>query len=310
MNALKKKLFVDLQDSMQFITTRGMVSNGLAVNVKDFGNTLFFTNIRNEKWSISIPDCTVISAKVNTFVDSHTITVQLCPQSTVIDQLKNIAQIVFETKNLPCTERYDSFDTFWQDCGKPTDTMTVEATCFSRRGHKKEYINIYDRDYQELTGYVSPTKNDKVTLSLRFSLSESENGHYGFRPLFDAGILIQKFGEPLLIKRPWDMNNVSESLEVNMHDSFIVKSPALTVVGMDGNCAMLDCTNKPEFVQAMNQLHQKASRYAWDHTIHLCSDKVVLINDVIIASMFCKKKEGGILEWYAYQITVSNKRKR
>jgi len=49
MNALKKKLFVDLPDSMQFITTRGMVSNGVAVNVEDFGNTLFFTNIQNEK---------------------------------------------------------------------------------------------------------------------------------------------------------------------------------------------------------------------------------------------------------------------
>jgi len=312
MNILKSDLFRDLNLPMNWLNTRGMKSNGTPTGIENFGNTVYFENALQEKWS-SIVSGTVLSSTINKFGPNciNSITVQLPGNSQIIDQLKQAAMLVFNHNQLPCTQRYATFEEFWVNCGRPVDTILVEAPCFSRRGRKKDFINIYDENLQEITGTVSPCKNAKVEIALRFSFSETEDsGHFGFRALFGAGIILKTFGgDALVIKRPWDIDGISENLTVKMHDSFLIKSPALTVTGLNGNVATVDMSTQSTFLAIIQQLHQKAGKWAWDATINVCGNKIA-VGDVCIFQMWPEKTENGTLEWYSSKIVKSRKRKK
>ena len=312
MNDLKSELFQDLNLPMNWLNTRGMKSNGPPTGFENFGNTVYFVNALQGKWS-SIVSGTVLSSTINNFGPNciNSITVQLPGNNQIIDQLKAAAILVFDHNQLPCTQRYATFEEFWVNCGRPVDTILVEAPCFSRRGRKKDFINIYDENLQEITGKVSPCKNAKVEIALRFSFSETEDsGHFGFRALFGAGIILKTFGgDPLLIKRPWDIDGISENLTVKMHDSFLIKSPALTVTVLNGNVATVDMSTQSTFLAIIQQLHQKAGKWAWDATINVCGNKIA-VDDVCIFQMWPEKTENGTLEWYSSKIVKSRKRKK
>ena len=312
MNNFKKSLFQDLDSPMRWLNTQGMKSNGTPSGIENFGNTVYFLNENKEKWSTSVSG-TVLSSSINKFGPNciNSIRVQLPGNSQIIDQLKQAAMLVYNHNQLPCTLRYATFEEFWVNCGKPVDTIMVEAPCFSRRGRKKDFINIYDENLQEMTGKVSPCKNAKVEIALRFSFSETEDsGHFGFRALFGAGIILKTFGgEPLLIKRPWDIDGISEQLAVELHDSFLIKSPALTVTDLNGNVATVDTSTQSTFLAIIQQIHQKAGKWAWDATINVCGNKIA-VGDVCIFQMWPEKTENGTLEWYSSKIVKSHKRKK
>lgn len=311
-NILKNELFQDLNSPMKWFNTKGMESNGTPSGIENFGNTVFFVNDFQEKWS-SIVSGTVLSSTINKFGPNciNSITVKLPGNNQIINQLKQAAFLVYNHKQLPCTQRYATFDDFWSNCGKPIDTIMVEAPCFSRRGRKKDFINIYDEKMQEMTGKVSPCKNSKVGIALRFSFSETEDsGHFGFRALFGAGILLKTFGgDPLQIKRPWNIDVISDDLTVKMHDSFVIKSPALTVKSMSGNVAVVDMSTQSTFLAIIQQIHQKTGELAWDATINIC-DNPIAVGDVCIFSMWPEKTENGTLEWVSSKIVKSRKRKK
>ena len=312
MNNLKSDLFQDLNLPMNWLNTRGMTSNGTPKGIEIFGNTVYFENALQEKWS-SIVSGTVLSSTINKFGPNciNSITVQLPGNSQIIDQLKQAAMLVYNNNQLPCTQRYATFEEFWVNCGRPVDTILVEAPCFSRRGRKKDFINIYDENLQEITGKVSPCKNAKVEIALRFSFSETEDsGHFGFRALFGSGIILKTFGgDALVIKRPWDIVGISENLTVKMHDSFLIKSPALTVTDLNGNVATVDMSTQSTFLTIVQQIHQKAGKWAWDATINVCGNKIA-VGDVCIFQMWPEKTENGTLEWYSSKIVKSRKRKK
>lgn len=307
----KKQLFQDLNSPMKWLDTKNMLSNGPPTEIENYGDTVFFVNEIQEKWH-SVVSGTVLSSSINKFGPNciNSITVELlCSQ--IIEQLKQAALLVFNHKQMPCTQRYASFDEFWSNCGKPIDTIAVEAACFSRRGRKKDFINIYDENLQEITGKVSPCKNGKVDLSIRWSFSETEDsGHFGFRALFGAGIVIKTFGgEPLIIKRPWNIDGISEQLTVELHDSFLIKSPALTVTGLNGNVATVDMSTQSAFLAIIQQIHQKAGTWSWNSTINVC-DNNIAVDDVCIFQMWCEMTENGTLEWFSSKIVKSRKRKK
>ena len=308
-SSLKKQLFQDLDSPMKWLNTKNMLSNGPPTEIENYGNTVFFVNEIQEKWH-SVVSGTVLSSSINKFGPNciNSITVQL-PCSQILEQLKQAALLVFNHKQMPCTQRYASFDEFWSNCGKPIDTIAVEAAAFSRRGRKKDFINIYDENLQEITGKVSPCKNAKVDLSVRWSFSETEDsGHFGFRALFGAGIVIKTFGgEPLVIKRPWNIDGISENLTVKMHDSFLIKSPALMVKSISGNVAVVSAQST--FLATIQQIHQKAGKWAWDSTINVC-DNNIAVGDVCIFQMWPEQTEHGTLEWFSSKMVKSRKRKK
>lgn len=313
-NKLKLQLFTDLEEPMAFLNSKGMVSNGLPVFIEYFGDTVFFLNQNRSKWSVLVPDCTVVSSSVNNFGPTGVsqITVKLSSKTNLVKQLKIAAELVYNSNLLPCTHRVSTFEEFWTHCGKPESVMSVETPCFSKRGHHQTYINVYDQNLNELSGKSTPQKNGKVTLSLRFSLSESnENGHYGFRPYFDSGILIQTLSnKALVLKRPWSqIDKLNESLKFDLYDSFVMKTPALVVVETEGKTAVLDCNNKKDFVARMQQIHHLSNNWAWDFTVIVCSDSMIQKGDVCIFNMWCEQKEQGDLKWYSHQIRKSRKRK-
>jgi hypothetical protein len=308
----KKQLFQDLNSPMKWLDTKNMLSNGPPTEIENYGDTVFFVNEIQEKWH-SVVSGTVLSSSINKFGPNciNSITVQLPRNSQIIDQLKKAAMLVYNNNQLPCTQRYATFEEFWVNCGRPVDTILVEAPCFSRRGRKKDFINIYDENLQEITGKVCPCKNAKVEIALRFSFSETEDsGHFGFRALFGSGIILKTFGgDALVIKRPWDIVGISENLTVKMHDSFLIKSPALTVTDLNGNVATVDMSTQSAFLAIIQQIHQKAGKWAWNSTINVCGNKIA-VDDVCIFQMWCEKTENGTLEWCSSKIVKSRKRKK
>lgn len=309
--ALKRSLFNDLKNPMAFLTDNAMHSNGPPDDARVFRNSVFFY-VGGQEWSILTPTSTVLSSTVNSFAtETHTLALKTSTEwmTTMTEQLKEASRLVYDQKLLPqACSLCDNFELFWSRCRKPP-FLTIEAPAYSRRGHHKQFINLYHQE-TEVTGVAALQKNGTVNVAIKWSLSESEeSGQFGWRPHFAAGIQIKTFGgSPFAIRKPWSWENVQQ-LAVPLYDSFIVKTPGLTVTNVSGSVVCIDMTKKPEFVAAIQALHKMTGATPWDGCICILGPKQAMIGSTIVASIM-PQQEGGDIAWYTQKISICNNRKR
>lgn len=305
--ALKRSLFTDLKKPMEFLADNAMLSNGPPDKARVFRNSVFF-EVGGQEWTILTPTFRVLAANVNTFEsETHTLSLETSAEWTraMTEQLKEASMMVYDQKLLPqACSLCDNFDSFWSRCRKPP-FLTIEAPAYSRRGHHKQFINMYHQD-TEVTGVATLQKNGTVNVAIKWSLSESEeSGQFGWRPHFAAGIRIQTFGgSPFAIRKPWSWEHVRQ-LAVPLYDSFIVKTPGLAVMQVSGSVVVIDTTKKPAFVAAIQALHTMHGATPWDGCICIIGPKRAVVGSTIVASIL-PQREGATIAWYTHKISICN----
>jgi len=307
-HTLKKSLFNDIPQPLSFLTDHGMGESGPPVTARAFGSSVFFYT-ETQKWTVLTPICPVVSSSVNSFTSpTHTLTVQ--PPSEWTDrmttQLRAAAVIAYEQQLLPLAcAAFGTFEEFWSQCRKPK-MLTIEAPAFSRRGRHKQFINLFHNG-TEITGRVLLQRHSSVRIGVQWSLSESEeSGEFGWRPHFSGGMNVHRFGgEPPALRRPWSWGTINPTtLTVPLHDSFVVKTPGLSVESVVGNVVTVDRHRKPTFVAAIQALHVLAGKAPWDGTICVVGPKKVRTGHIIVASIL-PQIEGGHISWYTHKLIVS-----
>tara|TARA_B110000977_G_scaffold199003_1_gene285210 strand:+ start:903 stop:1862 length:960 start_codon:yes stop_codon:yes gene_type:complete len=306
--AVKRSLFNDLKSPMSFLVDNGMRSNGPPHSARVFRNTCYFYAEDGQEWSILTPTLRVLKSTVNSFDSGvHMLVLESSAQWTecMQQQLREASQLVYDQQLLPqaCAACPD-FDTFWAQCRKPP-FLTIETPAFSRRGHHKQFINMYHQG-AEVTGVAALHKNGTVNIAIKWTLSESEeSGQFGWRPHFAAGIQIHKFGGmPFAIRKPWSWENVQQ-LSVPLYDSFIVKTPGLSVMSVNDSVVRIDTSKKPNFVAAIQALHQLNGATPWDGCICIIGKKKAMVGSTIVASIM-PQQEAGTIAWYTQKISICN----
>lgn len=312
---LKRSLFQDLDNPMGFLTNKGFVENTPPDSAKLFGSTLYFY-CNNKEWKVVTPECRVLSSSVNSFVHpTHVLTLDVSNEwkMQMLEQLKSASKIAWEQKLLPMVSKMiESFEDFWNLCRKP-EMLSLEEHAYSRRGRKKQFINLFHMG-KEITGHVLLQQNAVVKVSIKWTLSESEeSGSFGWRAHFSSGVDICKFGgEPFVIRKPWTWEEFQmKDLMVPFYDSFVVKTPALHVAQVQGSVIRVDIEkeNTNAFVGAVQSLHQMSGKTLWDGCICIIGTKKAEVGDVIVASVF-PKIQGDSVVWYTRKIYVSKKETR
>lgn len=286
-----------------------MQESGPPNSAKAFGSSVFFYN-DNKKWTVLTPNCPVVTSSVNSFT-SETQTLTVHPPQEWIDnmttQLREAASIVYEQQLLPLScAAFDTFEEFWARCRKPK-MLTLEAPAFARRGRCKQFLNLFHNGL-EITGRVLLQRHSGVSISVQWSLSESEeSGEFGWRPHFAGGVNVHRFGgEPPAIRRPWSWETIDpNTLTVPLHDSFVVKTPGLSVESAADNVVRIARHLKPKFVAAIQALHVLAGKTPWDGTICVVGSKQVRAGNIIVASIL-PQIEGGQITWYTHKLLVRN----
>ena len=308
-HALKRSLFNDIPDPLSLLTNHGICASGPPVKARAFGSSVFFYT-DTKKWTVLTPNCTVVRSSVNSFTsETHTLTVKtpLDWQATMTDQLQAAAAIAYNQQLLPrACAACSTFEEFWSRCRKP-QMLTIEAPAFSRRGRQKQFINLFHNG-TEITGRVLLQRNSSVSICVQWSLSESEeSGEFGWRPHFAGGMIVHRFGgEPHAVRRPWAWGTIDPTtLTVPLHDSFVVKTPGLSVESVEGNAVRVVRHLKPNFVAAIQALHVVADKTLWDGTIYVVGHKKVRAGNTIVASIL-PQIEGGQILWYTQKLIVSN----
>lgn len=308
---IKRSLFKDLINPMSYLDDKGFIENTQPDSAKLFGSSLYFY-CGDKEWKVITPECRVLSSTVNSFIyPTHVLTLDVPNDWKIqmLEQLKCASRIAWEQKLLPMTsENVDTFENFWNLCGKP-DMLTLEQHAYSRRGRKKQFVNLFHRS-KEITGRVLLQPNAVVRVSIKWTLSESEeSGSFGWRAHFSSGIDIYKFGgQPFVFRKPWTWENLrGKQLIVPLYDSFIVKTPALHVKNVQGSMIWVDIQKDKtnDFVRAIQSLHKMSKKIEWDACLCIIGTKKVKVGDVIVASIFPKIQGDSIL-WYTRKLLISN----
>mgnify|MGYP006099597589 FL=1 len=313
---LKRSVFHDLDNPMGYLQDKGFTEPDTPPDsARLFGSSLYFY-CNGAEWKVVTPECRVLSSSVNSFVHpTHALTLDVPKEwkRQMLEQLKQASQLAWEQKLLPMVSKHlDTFDEFWRLCNKPP-MLSLEAHAYSRRGKKKEYLNLFHRG-EEITGHVLLQEEARVKVSMKWSLSESEeSGSFGWRAHFSSGIDICTFGgQPFVIRKPWSWEDLKvNQLVVPLHDSFVVKTPALCVAQVQGAVVRVEIENEKTklFVEAVQALHQCMGKIAWDGCICIIGAKRARLDDVIVASIV-PKLEGDTIAWYTQKIYISNNETR
>lgn len=302
--ALKDVLFTDLENPLGYLDDGGFVNDLVPDSATVYGNTVYFFS-NGMDWHSLSEEITVGRAEVNTFRgDEHTCMMKSSDtwSENVLASLRICAKLVYDQQLLPvASDSYSTFESFWHDCAKETKKISLRDYAYTRRGHQKQFINMYNSS-EEITGKVTLLKDSVVQMPIRWTLvamADVEMVTFGFRPSFCSGIRVIKMGGPLpVIKRGWSWSDVDfTSLTVPMYDSFIVKSPALEVTDQFGMTFKIELGKKPEFQEAIRAFHVQANVPEWDGTIHLRTSKTVCVGDFVIAKMTCVRNKDRI-DWH------------
>jgi len=277
---LKDQLFNDLETPMGFLEHNGF-NETEAVTFKRFGDSIYFYNKLNQKFSLTSPPSRVVSAEINEFTsDNHRL--RLYQPWDTREQLKKCALMVHAS--LKEFQEVD-FETFWKHCSVPNNIELCEYA-FTRKKTKK-FINIF-KDNKELTGTVHITSQSIVSVNIQpvLSLTKHEEGQYqiGFKFVCGAGIqLVRLGGNPPSIQRPWEWNEVDfNTLSVPLYNSVIVKTPPLIVEQVNGPI-MTVCVKDEHFRNAMNVFHRNTGVGTWDNCIEIVGRHKVTSGTTVIA---------------------------
>jgi|TARA_B110001450_G_scaffold144478_2_gene135130 hypothetical protein len=306
-HVLKRSLFNDLKDPMHFLSDYGLHTTGLPDAARAFGNSVYFYS-NNREWSVLTPASKVLHSTVNSFkTETHTLAIDPPPawKKQMKKQLKDATELVYEQQLLTSCSHFSDFASFWEHCRIPP-FLTIEAPAFSRRGHHKQFINMFIDGQDEVTGLVTLNTNGTVNVAIRWSLSESEDsGQVGWRPHFAGGIQVQKFGGlPFAIRKPWSWENLN-GLSVPMHDSFVVKTPGLSVGAVDGSVVHINTHKKPVFEAAIQALHRINGAQPWDGRLCIVGNKKAMPGSTIVASIM-PQQTNGTITWYTQKLSVCN----
>ena len=302
--ALKDVLFCDLKDPMGFLRHRGFHSGEEINSARAFGDTVYFYTNDGE-WSTITEPCVVSAASVNDFKgEEHFCSLKVSNEwlLATTSVLRNAARIAFDQQLLRrAVVQYSTFEEFWDNCSVPTRTIRLSTFAYTKRGHKKQFINMYNKE-KEITGLIPLIKGSVVKVPIRWTLSESgEDGRieYGFRAQFCAGIEIVKLGgPPPTLKRPWDWSTVDfTTLSVPMYDSFSIRTPAMEIVENLGHSIRVNVSKKPIFKEAMREFHQKLGSNEWDGTMYFKKSKSAPVGHFASTTVVAVRNRSHI-EWH------------
>jgi len=301
---LRNVIFNDLKTPLGYLTHRGFVAGQTPDSVRVYGNTAYFY-VNGQDWSTLTPPSTVGVSNVNTFKgEEHTCSVTTDQEwiVQVTQQLKTGAKMVYDQGVLPlATKNHSCFESFWEACSKRTNVIRLLEYAFTKRGHKKQYINMYN-DAGEITGHFDLVSGSTVRASVRWTLNVSTDAdrvHVGFRPSFGGGIhVLEMAGAPPNIRNPWIFKHFNfDTFKPVMYDSFVVKCPAMMVLEQFGTSFKVDLSKRSEFKQAMDIFHEKAGSPPWDGTIHLNTSKPVVAGVAVLATVYAIRNKDHI-NWH------------
>lgn len=303
---LKSCLFRGPCSKMKFLKDRGF---GIGAQEPDdfqvYGKSAYFLSNSQELKTMS-DICKLNSSSLNVFTsDYHRCSFCASDEwiSSVFEQLRACAYLIFSRKAFDCiSEKYESFDSFWNDIPKPSNELELSAFAYSRRGRQKQYVNIYDCNLNEVTGSTDVLVGSMVKICLRwvFYVQDSPDGiRFGFRPNISSGVVVHELnGICPSIRSPWNWSDIDfETLKIPMYSRFNVKCPALTVVSEFGGTFKVDLSGNDVFSRALSDFHKRASALEWDGTIHLRTSKSVRVGDRVLVTVFCDRNKDHI-NWY------------
>jgi hypothetical protein len=312
-HSLKDSIFTDLKTPLSFLDHRGFVDGLVVDSARAYGNTVYFF-ADGQDWHTLSEEIKLTGSDVNTFTgDRHTCRIETSDtwSSNIQEKLCACAKLVYDRGLLPiATDQYSTFESFWNDCTKQTKRLLLSDFAYTKRGHKKQFINMYN-SMEEITGQMTLAKDSIVQMPIRWTLvanQDVEMTTFGFRPSFCGGIRVIKMAGPLpVIRRNWDWSSVDfKSLTIPMHESFIVSTPAVEVIDTFGTTFKVAFSNKPEFAAAMHRFHAKAGSPPWDGTIHLRTSKPVSVGGFVLAKIVCDRNKGHI-NWHTEKFFLVNR---
>lgn len=271
---LKNVLFTELKEPLGFLKHKNLSSTGAPTEAKQFGGTTYFYNNGTE-WREEMPECRVMIGEVNKFTkEQHQLELS-CPQKwskSMVEKLKNAAQIAFESGQVLIPDGCEGFEGFWEHCNVPK-LIRVETYAYTRRGRRQLFVPIFFGK-TELTGTQHLNVGDVVQATIRWHLCQTKDDnrlYTGFRPMFSGGIrLVRRDGLPPPIRSPWSWNSVDfTTLSVPMFNSLCVKVPCMTILSQSGNTLQVQPPH--DFESALNDFHEMAGVDTWDHAITIRS---------------------------------------
>jgi hypothetical protein len=240
---------------------------------------------------------TVKYSNVNAFTsEEHKLTFECDPVwlDELMGHLKETARGLIEPEH---------FDHYWEQCRKPMTTISVETYAYTKRGHKKIFVNMYnDATDEEFTGLHQLQIGAIVKVYVSWALIKTETEgyvQYGWRPFFGRGIRVCTLSpKPYVFKRPWDWSVISADT-VPMYPSFIVKTPALRVQQSKDQIV----TTAPYLIfdEQMNSLHKLLNCQTWDRKIHV--HKPINHRQLLVASIYPIRNKDEI-SWHTSKLVV------
>jgi|TARA_B110000977_G_scaffold78618_1_gene105808 hypothetical protein len=313
MLALKSRLFSELEDSMRHLKDHGFTDRGLScASVRTFGDFAFLRDEHGADSTCLTAPCRVLSAVVNQHDkgDKHVLTIELDPAwiEALKPALKAVCQKVFATPDALAlaTAQASDVDMFWRTCALPfyNNTLSIRESAFTKRGHKKQYINIFDVQGKEKTGQLQIYTGGRVAVSLGFYMYENmrdDQVMHGMRAKIVHGIqVLETGGPPPLLKQPWSWHDVDFStMKIDTHGSFEVRMPPLRVVSHDATSITLDVEDKPEFKAALAAFYTLAQCDWSGKYVQLASTahKQVTPGALAIVCAAPSKTSSNTIEW-------------
>jgi len=302
-HALKRTLFNDLTEPIGFLEHRGFVANE-PTGIQRFGDSIYFVH-GTRSHSLNTAPSRVVQADINSFQHNDHVLKLDCDLSTRLEKCAILAYgQVEELKDVP-------FDVFWKHCHIPT-TVELNAYAFSK-DKVKNFISIYMKEYEEITGTVQITKNSIVCANVKpvLTITKHEEGRcqFGFKFVIGAGLKILKLGgNPPAIRRPWVCDRVAfDTLSVPLYDSMVMKTPSFSVVNVQNSVINVRTANE-EFNNAMDDFHRNAGAPPWDKSIEITGRHKVTRGSTAIASIE-PYRDNKTICWKTLSIYLSRPKK-
>lgn len=274
------------------------------MSIHDLKRILFSKKTGPEKnnghrWSDLTQQAKVKYSTINNFTSQHHKIILECTPE-YIDKLhvdlKTVARSIIDPEH---------FQHYWDQCHKPSTTIEIETYAYTKRGHKKIFINMYnDATGEEITGKYTLGQHATVRVYLTWVLVKNDTDgyvQYGWRPFLQKGVRVCTLtSEPFVFKRPWDWSNLNfEDQQVPMHMSYIVKTPALRVAHAENN--IVTTSGHLLFDGKMKEFHQAAGCLQWDNKIHV--HKHVNRQQLLLASIYPIRNKDTI-SWHTSKLVV------
>lgn len=312
MLALKNELFSDLSTPMEYLRHRNFKDTPFhCETVRVFKDFAFLKDKHGgDSYCITTPS-KVLSSTIHLHnnVEYNQITVELEPQwiEEITLCLKDACKRVFDTQGALVQSKNASFDVFWNTCLMPfqNNTLTIKEAAFTKRGHKKQFINIYNKHGKEEALQIYT--GGSVIISLGFYMYENiyeDQVSHGFRPKFVGGLRVfNSGGPPPILKSPWSWHDIIfPSMTIDMHDSFQVRMPPMRVLSLRGDNIELNIDEKPQFKNALEALYTLAG-IKWPNTFYVQKPRLKKIKQGSLVLVVAKPaKNNNQIVWEAQKI--------